>query len=102
MKSFNSLFFIFAIITTSIASAAPAAKDLRAMRLKSLREKHEEFQAEIAKLKRDASRKSSVVNEEVEELKEMIFMQEETILELTEKLRSLTDDSQSSRHRLGN
>lgn len=100
MKSFNSLFFI-AIVATSIASAAPAAKDLRAMRLKSLREKHEEFQREIANLKREVSRKSSFVDEEVEELKEMIFMQEETILELTEKLRSLTEDSPSSRHRLG-
>lgn len=89
MKSLYSLFFIFAIITTSIASAAPTAKDLRAMRLKSLREKHEEFQTEIAKLKRDVSSKSSFVNEEVEELKEMILMQEETILELSEKLRQL-------------
>ncbi|GAB5411680.1 MAG: hypothetical protein ChlgKO_07940 [Chlamydiales bacterium] len=89
MRSFYILFFVFAVITTTIASAAPTAKDLRAMRLKSLKEKHEEFQAEIAKLKRDASRKSSFVNEEVEELKEMIFMQEETILELSEKLRQL-------------
>ncbi|MDX8430798.1 MAG: hypothetical protein SNF33_03210 [Candidatus Algichlamydia australiensis] len=80
---------ILTLLVTNCAFANPSAKNLRAMRLKSLKEKHEEFQKEIVNLKREVNQKASFVDEEVEELKEMIFMQEEMILELTEKLRDL-------------
>ena len=81
--------FVLALVATNFAFATPSSKNLRVMRLKSLREKHEEFQQEITKLKREVNKKASFVDEEVEELKEMIFMQEEMILELTEKLHNL-------------